>query len=153
MTDHVPYVDNTPLHLSAEAGQVETVRELLEQKYRIEIDNKNEDESTPCSLAAANGHLEVVKLLLGKDPNAIFDADEDDNTPLHLAAAKRHSETVRFLLEQGASVHKRNSKKWTALDCAAAAGAYRCVELLLENDSPVDPRDRRGLLTPTGESP
>ena len=137
-------LDNTPLHLCAEAGQVETVRELLHRKYKIEIDNKNEDESTPCSLAAANGHVEVVKLLLEKDRNAIFDADEDDNTPLHLAAAKRHSETVRFLLEQGASVHKRNSKKWTALDCAAAAGAYKCVELLLENDSPVDPRDRRG---------
>ena len=120
------------------------MRELLHRKYKIEVDNKNEDESTPCSLAAANGHVEVVKLLLEKDRNAIFDADEDDNSPLHLAAANRHSVTVRFLLEQGASVHKRNSKKWTALDCAAAAGAYKCVELLLENDSPVDPRDRRG---------
>ena len=123
---------------------METVRELLHRKYKIEIDNKNEDESTPCSLAAAKGHLEVVKLLLAKDPNAIFDADEDDNTPLHLAAANKHSETVRFLLEQGASVHKRNSKKWTALDCAAAAGAFSCAELLLKNDSPVDPRDRQG---------
>ena len=128
----------------ASSSQAQEQRELLEEIYEIEIDNKNEDESTPCSLAAARGHLEVVKLLLDKDPNAIFDADEDDNTPLHLAAANKHSETVRFLLEQGASVHKRNSKKWTALDCAAAAGAFSCAELLLKNDSPVDPRDRQG---------
>jgi hypothetical protein len=32
---------------------------------------------------------------------------------------------------------------WTALDCAAAAGALRCAELLLDWDSPVDPLDRK----------
>ena len=137
--------DNTPLHLAAEKGQTDTVQELLHRKYKIEVDNKNEDESTPCHLAAANGHVGVLKLLLQKDPNAIFDKDEDDNTPLHLAAANRQSEAVKLLLHQGASVHKRNAKKWTPLDCAAAEGAYKAAQFLLENDSPVDPRDRRNI--------
>ena len=137
--------DNTPLHLAAEKGREETVQELLHRKYKIEVDNKNEDESTPCHLAATNGHVAVLRLLLQKDPNAIFDKDEDDNTPLHLAAANRQSEAVKFLLHQGASVHKRNAKKWTPLDCAAAEGAYKAAQLLLENDSPVDPQDRRNI--------
>ena len=29
------------------------------------------------------------------------------------------------------------------MDCAAASGAYRCAVLLLENDCPVDPFDRK----------
>ena len=133
------------------------MRELLTGSYDVDIDNKNEDERTPCHLAARHGHVEVLRLILEKDRNAIFDKDEDDNTPLHLAAKAKHSEAVDFLLCQGASVHKRsveleqrtrysktdnvihecrNSKHWTALDCAAAAGSYDCAVLLLNNDSP-----------------
>ena len=137
--------DNTPLHIAARNGQVEAVMELLKEEYEVDVDNKNEDERTPCHLAARYGHVEVLKLILEKDSFAIFDNDEDDNTPLHLAAKHRHSEAVHFLLSQGASVHKRNSKNWTALDCAAAAGSYDCAVLLLNHDSPVDPQDRRGV--------
>ena len=84
------------------------MRELLTGGYDVDIDNKNEDERTPCHLAARHGHVEVLRLILEKDRNAIFDKDEDDNTPLHLAAKAKHSEAVDFLLCQGASVHKRS---------------------------------------------
>ena len=137
--------DNTPLHIAARKGQVEVVQELLKDDYDVDVDNKNEDERTPCHLAANYGHVEVLKLILEKDSFAIFDNDEDDNTPLHLAAKHSHAEAVDFLLCQGASVHKRNSKNWTALDCAAASGSYDCAVLLLNHDSPVDPQDRRGV--------
>ena len=137
--------DNTPLHIAARNGQVEAVKELLKEEYGVDVDNKNEDERTPCHLAARYGHVDVLKLILEKDSFAIFDNDEDDNTPLHLAAKHSHAEAVDFLLCQGASVHKRNSKNWTALDCAAASGSYDCAVLLLNHDSPVDPQDRRGV--------
>jgi len=32
---------------------------------------------------------------------------------------------------------------WTPLDCAAASGSLRCVKILLDNDSPVDPLDKK----------
>ena len=137
--------DNTPLHLAAEKGQTEAVRELLEEEYGVDIDNKNEDERTPCHLAARNGHVDILKLIIKKDSFAIFDKDEDDNTPLHMAAKQKQAEAVEFLLSQGASVHKRNSKSWTALDCAAAAGCYDSAVLLLNHDSPVDPLDRKNI--------
>ena len=114
--------DNTPLHLAAEKGQTESVRELLEECYGVDIDNKNEDERTPCHLAARHGHVDILKLILKKDPYAIFDKDEDDNTPLHLAARERHTKAVNFLLSQGASVHKRYldimNQFGSVLDCA-----------------------------------
>ena len=94
------------------------MRELLTGGYDVDIDNKNEDERTPCHLAARHGHVEVLRLILEKDRNAIFDKDEDDNTPLHLAAKAKHSEAVDFLLCQGASVHKRSVELEKELDIA-----------------------------------
>ena len=100
-----------------------------------DIDNKNEDEQTPFHLAAEAGHIDVVELLLERDQNAIFDKDEDDNSALHLASNEQRSAMVELLLRQGASVQQRNNLGWTALDCAAAAGAYKCVLKLLEHGS------------------
>ena len=85
--------------------------------------------------------MEVVELLLEKDQSAIFDKDEDDNTALHLASTAGMTKTVELLLHQGASVQQRNDLGWTALDCAAASGAFGCARLLLSHDSPVDPMD------------
>ena len=117
----------------------------MEESYEVDVDKKNEDEQTPFHLAAKNGYTDVLKLLIKKDPNSIFDKDEDDNTPLHLAATNKQFDALEFLVLQGASVQKRNDKSWTPLDCAAAAGAYKCAVLLLENDCSVDPRDRKKI--------
>ena len=72
----------------------------------------------------------------------MMDEDEDSNTALHLACINKRAKVVAKLLTYGADVQKRNSKKWTPLDCAAAAGSYKCAKLLLENDAPIDPMDR-----------
>ena len=95
------YMDNTALHLAAQAGHLETVRELLKSEYKADIDEKNWEEETASHLAAAEGHSEVLKLLLYRDPNAIFDKDEEDNTPLHVAAMNKQSSTVGTLLAAG----------------------------------------------------
>ena len=86
-------------------------------------------------MSAANGHTEVVKYLLEVDKTAVNDKDEDDNTALHLAATNKMTNTLEILLENGSSVHEKNDSFWTPLDCAAAAGAYKCVLKLLEHGS------------------
>ena len=138
---HVFQYDSTPLHEACAEGHLESVRVLLDNG--ADIDNKNEDEQTPFHLAAEAGHIDVVELLLERDQNAIFDKDEDDNSALHLASNEQRSAMVELLLRQGASVQQRNNLGWTALDCAAAAGAYECADLLLKHNSPVDPMDMK----------
>ena len=103
--------------------------------HGADIDNKNEDEKTPFHMSAANGHTDVVKYLLEVDKTAVNDKDEDDNTALHLAATNKMTNTLEILLENGSSVHEKNDNFWTPLDCAAAAGAYKCVLKLLEHGS------------------
>ncbi len=61
-----------------------------------------------------------------------MDEDEDSNTALHLACTHGRAKVVGKLLAYGADVQSRNSKRWTPLDCAASAGAYKCAQLLLE---------------------
>merc|ERR1711971_553966 len=134
--------ENTPLHIAAGKGSVETVEELLKEDYVADIDIQNWDKRTPCHLAAAAGHTRVLQLLLEHDHNAIFDRDDEDNTLLHLAAMNKHSETVKLLIAAGAPVQKRNRKEWTPLDSAAMSGCPKSCKLLLDNNSPLEPRDR-----------
>ncbi|MBL9166340.1 MAG: ankyrin repeat domain-containing protein [Verrucomicrobiales bacterium] len=58
----------------------------------------------PIKNAAANGHLEVVKLLLerGADPNLPEEGIAPDGHALYSAAAKGHHQIVQLLLEHGA---------------------------------------------------
>ena len=42
-----------------QAGHADTVRELLKPGYGVDVDKKNEDEQSPCHLAATYGHTEV----------------------------------------------------------------------------------------------
>ena len=142
LVNNTEMYENTPLHIASKLGFTNTVKELLENNFDIQVDQKNEDEKTAIHLASAGGHEEVLKLLLKKDPNGIRDKDEENNTPLHLAATNKMTRTLNILLDQGYLMHDENKNAWTPLDCAAASGAYKCADLLLKYGSPVDPRDR-----------
>ena len=141
MVNENDQLDNTPLHLACAAGHLDSVKVLIEAG--ADSDNKNEDEKTPFHMAAERGHVEVVEFILNNDKNAKNDCDEDDNTALHLAASNKMTNTVETLLECGSDVRKRNNKDWTPLDCAAAAGSYKCVLRILEAGSDLDPMDKK----------
>ena len=59
------------------------------------------DGKVPLSVAAMDGHLDIVKLLieLGESPNA---ADADGFTPLMMALHWNHADVADFLLDAGA---------------------------------------------------
>ena len=97
LVNNTEMYENTPLHFASRMGFTNTVRELLENKFEIQVDQKNEDEKTAIHLASSEGHEEVLKLLLKKDPNGIRDKDEENNTPLHLAATNRMARTLKIL--------------------------------------------------------
>ena len=54
--------------------------------------------------AAANGHLEAVKLLIGHGANLFKGDPTFGQLPIHRACEGGHIETVKYLLEKGSPI-------------------------------------------------
>jgi len=100
-----------------------------------------EKDPTLCSFtalysASQNGHIDVVRLLLEKDPTLIGKCcNKDSFTALHLASRNGHIDIVRLLLEKDLTlISKCNKNGFTALHLAALNGHIDVVRFLLEKD-------------------
>lgn len=89
------------------------------------------DESGSIALhkASANGHLEVLKLLIQYDGDVEL-ADMSGCTPLHLAARNGHLTCVKFLILQGADFRVKSKKGNTAMSMAKANCQPKVAEYL-----------------------
>lgn len=85
---------------------------------------------TPLSWAAANGHVDFVRLLLkrGHDMETV---DERKRTPLMLALKDGHTSTAQLLLDSGASHWAMDNALYTPLIYAIEAGNELMFRLLL----------------------
>lgn len=90
---------------------------------------------TPLVIAARNGHLECVKLLLenGADINTPAKLRYDlDWRMLPLMASTEHIKVLEFLISKGAKLDKHDPDLgYTALHEASSRGYYQSVEILI----------------------
>lgn len=92
----------------------------------------NEERQTPLLIAAAEGHENIVKLLLATGKVRLNFRGPNGQTPLSIAAASGNTDLVRLLLRQGgADVNAKDCQGETALSKAAANGYTAVVRLLL----------------------
>lgn len=113
----------TLLHRAADRGEVELVRELLEEIHTEHYasadssvhmslsENVNARDNggwTPLHSAAIHGHLKCCELLLGAGANPCAQADNGD-TPLHDAAENGYDLVCELLVKAGADVKIRNA--------------------------------------------
>lgn len=101
--------------------------------------------TTALMLAAGNGHLELVRLLVGRGAK-INRGNEDSagrgfgkKTPLHFAARGGHLEVARFLVSQGAEVNRvTEPESSTSLMFAAAGGHTAMVQFLVQQGATLE---------------
>lgn len=165
---------DTPLHLSAKNGHLNTV-ELLLQSFDIRNQVNNAGQ-TALYLAAENGHEDCVLALLEADcnPNILTTSkcsalhpvsergdesllqvlietstlidvqDQYLQSPLHLAVKNCHVAVIYQLLKAGANVNLTDQRSQTALHLVAELGRPDLVEMLLKAGTDLTIQDKQG---------
>jgi len=122
-----------PLHLAAEHGSVPEVNILYnEGAANLNLNPRNNMNSTPLQVATEGKHFDVVKRLLelGADLNT---KRNDGWSPLYTAAYYGEYETVVYLCSKGADVNSTNAEGWTPLHAASAEGHLDCVRSMVND--------------------
>lgn len=73
-------------------------------------------------IAAENGHIIAVGLLLSKLTSQLHTKNKFGRTAIHLAATFGHTEMITVLIGQGANINVTDKTGWTALHYASLKG-------------------------------
>jgi ankyrin repeat protein len=151
----------TALHTCARTGNPAAVKVLLAHGASVDPVEAWRGQ-TPLMWAAAEGHTEVMKLLIeaGADVNARsriikWERQRTDEprdkwlppgglTPLLLAAREGRTESVRVLLDAGADINIADPDRHTALTLALINGHLDVAALLIERGIDVNLADKVG---------
>ncbi|XP_058838850.1 transient receptor potential cation channel subfamily A member 1 isoform X10 [Topomyia yanbarensis] len=124
---------NVPLHSAVHGGDIKAVELCL--KSGAKISTQQHDLSTPVHLAAAQGAIEIVKLMFLMQPqekrSSMYCTDIQKMTPLHCAAMFDHPEIVDYLVQEGADINALDKENRSPLLLSASRGGWRTVMVLI----------------------
>ena len=119
--------DQWTLHQAAAQGNLEKVRQLLDDGESVDKPNEIPEASSHQEEYPPRRWCRQVTWYETWD-----DIDQDGWSPLHMAAYYGKEEVVRLLLARGADIDKTYHGGSTVFHAAAAGGALEVVRLLIE---------------------
>ncbi|CAO1431229.1 unnamed protein product [Diamesa tonsa] len=149
------------IHILANDGNhVLLERALRACKNPVDLEIEDHNGQTALNIAARNGHLEIVKLLIdynfpesdlasgGAGSGNLMDvnhADRDGWTPLRSASWGGHTEVVKLLISNdGCAIDRADKEGRTALRAAAWSGNEDIVKILIAAGANVNSIDKQG---------
>ncbi|KAL1834208.1 hypothetical protein ACET3Z_003859 [Daucus carota] len=128
----------TALYVAAKLGYVDFVMEMIKYYDIGDAAIKARNGSDAFHIAAKQGNLEVVKILMDALPELSLTFDQSNTTALHSASSQGHAEVVKFLMEKnGNLVTIGKSNKKTALHSAARNEHLEVVKVLLSKETEI----------------
>jgi ankyrin repeat protein len=112
---------------------------IANPKTNIEIVDKAGENAM--MLAALNGDLDLVKLLIAKEA----EVNKKGWAPLHYAAANGHDDIVKLLLDHDAYIDAGSPNGTTPLMMAARGGHISTVKLLLDSGADLNVKNQIGM--------
>ncbi|KAH8485308.1 hypothetical protein H0E87_026921 [Populus deltoides] len=125
----------TVLYVASDCGHVYIVKELIKYYDTGLAGLKARNGYDAFHIAAKQGDLEIVEVLMEVNPDLSLTFDSSNTTALHSAASQGHVEVVNFLLEKCsglALIAKSNGK--TALHSVARNGHLEILKALLSKE-------------------
>ncbi|XP_052258828.1 ankyrin repeat domain-containing protein 26-like [Dreissena polymorpha] len=138
---------NTALHLAVLEAPAKVVAMLINGGADVNI--KNKDGLTPLMLSVHDPTKrdDMTRLLLegGANPNAV---DNNKKTALHHACMEDNINHVKLLLQHRADTTLKDSKGWTAEDCAMMKAHHGCCQIIFDHNLKTRPRNSLGGSVP-----
>ena len=119
------------IHDAALTGDLEEIETLITYNPSV-VHDKDENNDTPLHIAAREGFLSAVKLLIEKGAD-IHAGDNEDSTPLDVAAGSGKFEVVEFLVEMGTDLKHSDINGNTALHFAIFGNDAEIARYLIEH--------------------
>lgn len=130
-----------------EKGELEAVKKMA-QKDKNLLKGKNERGRSLIHIAAAKGHLNIVKFLVENGADVNLMEKIHNLRPLHFASRYGHLKVVMFLLEKGADLHAREKDNETALSYAVSSPSLDTVKFLVEKGLKVNDMESKRKVRP-----
>lgn len=125
----------------ARVGDSLSVQRMVEHGACVEA--ADAEGTTAVMAAAAEGHVEVIDVLLMRNAQ-INAANKQGDTALHFAVRSNEAEVVTYLLQKGADVNACNEMGITPLMVAAWSGFDNLVQQLLAAGADTEAVDEDG---------
>ena len=97
-------------------GDIDVIIELLDEG--VDINTLGSIRRPALTLAAYNGHMDIVKLLVEKGADLDMTSGNSEETAVIMATKLKEAEVVKFLVESGADVNIADLEGRTALNYA-----------------------------------
>ena len=127
----------TRLLTALEDGDVE----YIEQASNINLVDKNNN--SPLIIACANGHLNIIEILLNKGAD-INGSNVYGRNCIYIGCKYGYIQIVNFLLEIGADFNKKDTNGLNSLMIASTNGHGTIVQTLCEAGASIDIQDNQG---------
>jgi cytohesin len=132
-------------HKAVIANDENAVRKYLHNGGDISARSPDRNAYTALHWAAQEGHVDMVRLLLGQgaNPNVRSSAATKGATPLTICSARNEIGVADLLLKGRADPNIANSYAWTPLHNASDYGHVEFVKMLLDHGANIEARNER----------